>query len=65
MEDISWFAKNKNMQPGCSIVCNCNTFDEGPKVEISNKSTECWSTVTNFSFSKNPVCEKSSRVEEM
>lgn len=20
MEDISWFAKNKNMQPGCSIV---------------------------------------------
>lgn len=32
-----------------AIVCNCNTFDEGPKVEISNKTTECWSTVTNFS----------------
>lgn len=20
MEDISWFAKNKNMQPGCSLL---------------------------------------------
>lgn len=24
-----------------AIVCNCNTFDEDPKVEISNKTTEC------------------------
>lgn len=47
-----------------AIVCNCNTFDEDPKVEISNKSTECWSTVNGFFTSHRKIqpAKRSSRV---
>lgn len=43
-----------------AIVCNCNTFDEDPKVEISNKTTDCWSNSKRIFHiaSKNPACEK-------
>lgn len=58
-----WKKKTCNL---AAIVCNCNTFDEDPKVEISNKTTECWSTVNGFftSHQKIQPAKRSSRVGE-